>query len=291
MWFNPGYLMQTHLATRSPVPAGGRSYDGPRSRPELRTRYGERPSAALVSEIEAGNIGALFVVGGNPLLSLPDSKRTLAALKKLDVLAVADIVDNEMVQLATHVLACAGQLERAEIPYGTDIFQKDLLSQFTPAVVPPVAQRKPLWWSIGHLARRIGTDVFPGIDLDTVTEESLLDPLIDASVDPVALRASPTAVVASGPIYGWVAQNVLPQGRWRLAPEPLLNQLEQALQRSPQQLVVTSRRTLGTMNSQFRTVAPPGGALDTPQILIHPLDAQAAGVVDGGSVRVDNTHG
>ena len=45
---------------------------GPASRPELGRVVGQLPAVALVDEIEAGNLRALVVTGGNPITALPD---------------------------------------------------------------------------------------------------------------------------------------------------------------------------------------------------------------------------
>ena len=93
-------------APRRPAPA---------SRPELPRVVGQIPAVALVDEIEAGNIRALFVTGGNPLTAFPQPARLRAALRTLDVLAVVDVAENPLTALATHVLPATGQLERADI--------------------------------------------------------------------------------------------------------------------------------------------------------------------------------
>ena len=49
----------------------------------------------LADEIEAGNVRALLVIGGDPLTSLPDTGRLERAFSQLDVLAVADVVEAE----------------------------------------------------------------------------------------------------------------------------------------------------------------------------------------------------
>ncbi|MCW2621540.1 MAG: putative dehydrogenase, partial [Frankiales bacterium] len=59
MWFNPGYLVRSDLRPRPPAPPEGKVRPGPASRPHLVSRFGERPAAALVPEIEAGNVAAL----------------------------------------------------------------------------------------------------------------------------------------------------------------------------------------------------------------------------------------
>jgi anaerobic selenocysteine-containing dehydrogenase len=46
-----------------------------------------------------------------------------------------------------------------------------------------------------------------------------------------------------------------------------------------------------TMNSQLRDVAAPGGERPAPTVLLHPADAAAIGVADGGRVVVRSAHG
>ena len=53
-----------------------------RSRPELPRVLGQVPAVALADEIEAGNIRALFVTGGNPLTAFPQPARLEAALRR-----------------------------------------------------------------------------------------------------------------------------------------------------------------------------------------------------------------
>ena len=73
MWFNPGFLRRPRPPApgRRPVTSPA---DGPASRPELPDWLGEFPCAALCDEIEAGNLRALVVFGGNPLRSFPDAR-------------------------------------------------------------------------------------------------------------------------------------------------------------------------------------------------------------------------
>src|SRR4030095_6308194 len=121
--------------------------------PDLPRWAGQYPCAAMVDEIEAGNLRALLILGGNPLTAFPDPERTARAFRSLDVLAVADILDHELIALATHVLPATAQLERADLP----MIEGPSLStgtQFTEAVVAPVAERRPVWGMLGALGRR-----------------------------------------------------------------------------------------------------------------------------------------
>ena len=175
-WFNPGYLKG--MDTRSWAPSDGHPGPGPDSRPELPHRGGELPAAAIVDEIEAGNLRVLFVAGGNLVTALPDTPRLLRALAQLEVLAVADVVDNEMTAVATHVLPCAGQLERADLPHVIDTYISAVATQYTAAVVQPVAERRPMWRIFAELGERLGLALLPrGLRADQATDDDVLAPM------------------------------------------------------------------------------------------------------------------
>ena len=307
MWCNPGYLMQ--LDTRDWEAADGVPGDGPPSRPELPRRFGEWPVAGLVSEIEAGNVRALVVVGGNPVTAFPDTTRTRAALATLDTVALVDLLPTETTEYATHLLPATDQLERADLTWLLDSYQLAVAAQYTEAVVPAVADRRPPWWMFASLARGLGFSVLPGDpDPDTIDDRTVLEPLVGRSRDGAALLAAPTAVVASGAVYGWVYERVLPEGGWRLGPASLLAQLTTLLTRTrgagiptadandagtretSTGLTLVAHRRLRMMNSQFRDIAAPGAAVEQPGVLAHPdLVASLGGV--GTPVVVTSAHG
>lgn len=292
MWCNPGFLSRLDTKSLPTSPPEGLVEPGPESRPDLHGQFGELPCAALASEIEAGNVKALFVLGGNVLRSFPDSDGIRSALEALEVCAVADIVQTETTEVATHVLATTGQLERADIPVFLDAFQDRVMSQRTAAVVPPAAQRRPLWWSIGQLAARLGIDALPdGLAPDEADDEALLAPIIARSHDPGALaQATSVALAPEVERFGWLTERVAPHGRWRLAPAPLVAQLTELLAAPAPELVLIPRRMLRAMNSQFRDTLV-RGETPRPEILVHPHDAASAGIGEGSRVRVIGRHG
>ncbi len=68
-----------------------------------------------------------------------------------------------------------GQLERADMTYVTDTSFPMLVSQYTPAVIEPIGQRKAFWWIVGQLGKRMGLDFFPGFDLESGTDDRFLE--------------------------------------------------------------------------------------------------------------------
>lgn len=269
------------------VPAG----PGPASRPDLQRVAGQVPAVALVDEIEAGNVQALVVTGGNPLTALPEPDRVRAALEQLEVLAVVDVAGGELVDLATHVLPATGQLERADLTLAEHVSLTSGM-QATRAVVAPGGERRPTWWILGQLARRHGGDILFGADPDHLTDELFLSGMLGPG------PLDPDEVWANGPVptpvaveHGWVHDTMLPDGRWRIAPAVLLDRLaaREASVVGPgagPDLVLVPRREMAWSNS----VRYAGDGAE-PELRLHPDDAVRHGLVDGGRSVVASAHG
>lgn len=295
LWFHPGFLRCFDRRTLRPSAPEPVDWPRPPSRPDLPGFFGEYPCAALVDEIESGNLRALVVIGGNPANALPDTPRATAALASLDVLAVVDVVHTDTTAHATHVLPSAGQLERADVPDYVDQYYPVVASQHTAAVVAPGAERRPLWWIAASLGAHLGSSLLPdGLTLDA-TDDDLLDAYSGRGRMPLdELRAAPTAVVHEGPVRGWVHERVLPEGRWRLAPRVLrddLARVEAEWRAAPTpgedgELTLVPRRLLRTLNSQLRDVAGASGRVEAATLAMHPADAAARGLAHGDRATV-----
>src|SRR5207237_8354055 len=107
------------------------------------------------------------VLGGNPLTTLPDSDRLRRSFAALDVLAVCDIVPTETTAVATHVLPVAGQLERPDLTSFLDLYFPFPFVQYSAAVVPAPAGRRPMWRIFAGLGRRLGLQGFAEGEADT----------------------------------------------------------------------------------------------------------------------------
>ena len=105
--------------------------------------------------------------------------------------------------------------------------------QFVPAVLAPRAERRPLWWIIGQLGRRLGHRVLPGnLDVEdpAVDDDAVLDALVDGDrVAPLRALTVPirdawllletpfengrrTAIYRKSPSRGSIAPFALPIG-------------------------------------------------------------------------------
>ena len=71
------------------------------------------------------------------------------------------------------MLPCTGQLERADLQT-LDYLTPHYATQFTPALIAPPPQCRPVWWWVAKLGKRMGVPVLPELDVDTCGDEDVL---------------------------------------------------------------------------------------------------------------------
>jgi len=168
-------------------------------------------------------------------------------------------------------------------------------TQYTDAVVAPVADRRPVWWMLGQLGRRLDLDVLDGLDPDQCDDRALLARVADAGRGDAetVFAAGPRGVPGPAPSYGWVHEQVLPDGRWRLAPRVLVDRLRDELDHLDQarpEYVLTARRQLRNMNSARYEQAERRGN-EQPWVRCNPDDVARLGLTDGEAVVLTNEYG
>jgi anaerobic selenocysteine-containing dehydrogenase len=290
MWFHPGFFERLDGA---PLPVITEPFaPGPKSRPDLQSFIGDWPCAAVPDEIEAGEMHAFLNFGGAMMRSFPDANALEAALRKLDVFMTLEIIENDTSALSTHVLPTKDQLERPDVVLW-DFISSRINGNYTPAMVEPVGDRRAAWWVLSQLMRRLDYDLPFAVPDDPRSAEA----------DEQVLRA----VTASGRCSfeeltsrryvdktdelelpaPWVEDHMARFGGWQVAP-PLLVDLLAATTRAASAagaLTLIPRRQRRHINAWFTFLG------DTPDILLHPGDAEAAGVEDGRPVIIRSGRG
>ena len=106
----------------------------------------------FIEGIESGRIRAAYIMGENPARSLPQPDRVAAALKKLDLLVVQDILYTRTAAMAHFILPGAAAAEKA----GAFTNLEGRIQMFSPVVQPP-GEAKADWeilaqliWKMGH---------------------------------------------------------------------------------------------------------------------------------------------
>ena len=106
------------------------------------------PGGILADEILTpgkGQIKALFVTGGNPLITMANSEKLKKAFQHLELLVCLDILPGETCQEAHYQLPCTDPLQRPDLPFIFPLMlglQERPYMQATKAVIKPEAEQR-----------------------------------------------------------------------------------------------------------------------------------------------------
>ncbi|MBL7511906.1 molybdopterin-containing oxidoreductase family protein, partial [Frankia nepalensis] len=158
---NPGVLgggRSLREGVRGPRQPWGK---GPQPRVRgLSNLYDQLPAAALADEILTpgdGQLRALIVSGGNPLVALPDMAKSIEALSSLELLVTLDVRMTQTARLSDFLIAAPMSLERSDVTLASDLRFPKAFAQYAPAVVAPPGDLVEEWEFFWALARRMGT--------------------------------------------------------------------------------------------------------------------------------------
>lgn len=124
------------------------------------------PGAVLADEIlEEGpeRLRALFVVAGDPLVSIPGGDKLRRAFEKLDLLVSLDLFENHTGRLAHALLPTTSWLERWDVANTTLPFQTTDLAQIAGPVARAPGETREEWRIFAELAARLGASPLVGL--------------------------------------------------------------------------------------------------------------------------------
>jgi thiosulfate reductase / polysulfide reductase chain A len=169
-----GLFLPTKIAQgRIPLPPmpeseKGRADRAPGAYP-LATEEAHGLTQGLIETTASGNpdpIKGWIVYGQNILESIPTRPRTLEAMKKLEFMAVVDVLPMEQTRYADLVLPEATYLERYDPPAIVTTHKRPFVAVRQPAI-EPLYESKPGWWIAKKAAEKLGlSDYFPWSDPD-----------------------------------------------------------------------------------------------------------------------------
>ena len=124
------------------------------------------PGGLMADEILTpgkGQLKALFVTGGNPLITVPNSEKLKTAFQELELLVTLDIYQNETSSEAHYVLPCTDPLQRPDLPFIFPLMlglQQKPYMQATKAMIDPVEEQRDESSIYLDLARASGLPIF-----------------------------------------------------------------------------------------------------------------------------------
>ena len=280
---------------------------------------GALPAALMAKEIQTpgnGQIRAMLISAGNPVLSVPNGEELSEAMRKLDLLVSIDFYRTETNREADFILPATTFLEREDFPLPFLALYNTPFVQWTEPVVEPAGEARQEWEIIEAIAGRIG--VVPsssgvarllgrvGIKL---SPRSLVDLLLRTGpkgdwfglrrggLSLKKLREKPSGMILAEFLQAGVLEKKIRHRdkRVRLDPPEILADAERLAARNGHDpafpLRLIGLRELRSHNSWMHNarLLMRGGRVHAARV--HPDDARVCGVEDGKPCRISSAHG
>jgi assimilatory nitrate reductase catalytic subunit len=274
--------------------------------PRVATHEGLK-AIQMFEAIARGEIKALWVMGTNPIVSLPDADVVRAAIQKLELFVVSENVrSNDTVNSGAHVLLPA--LAWGE-KSGTVTNSERRISRQR-AFLPAPGEARPDWWIVSQVAKRLGfgaafdynsaADVFREHASLSAFENNGSRDFDIGALTALSDEAFDTLAPVQWPARSGEAEQArfFADGRFYandhkarfIAPEIPTLRTETSASRP---LRLNTGRIRDQWHTMTRTGTSPrlGQHLPEPFVEIHPADANRFGVVDDGFARVVTDYG
>jgi assimilatory nitrate reductase catalytic subunit len=275
--------------------------------PRIATHEGLK-AVQMFEAIGRGEIKALWVIGTNPAVSLPDADAARAALGKLDLFVISENVrSNDTVNAGAHVLLPAQAWGEKS---GTVTNSERRISRQRAFLAAP-GEAKPDWWIVSEVASRLGFGAAFAFDsaADVFREHAGLsafenggsrdfdigafEQLSDQEFDTMTPFMWPARKDGSQPQQRFFAEGGFfchdRRARFIASEIPTL--------RTETTAARPLRLNTGRIRDQWHTMTRTGFSprlgqhLPEPFVEVHPDDAIQSGVTDSGFARVTTDYG
>lgn len=263
------------------------------------------PLAVLPELIDAGDIKALIVLGGNPVLTAGGEAALRAAFDKLDLMVSFDIYRQTTADLSDYILPSTDWIEHMDINFMISGMQLKPYVQYAEALAPAAAERRNGWWFISRLLQLLGAASPLDAEPEQVDGHSVVDGILGMkglTVDTLRAAANNTVELEQAAPESLFERCLAhPDGKIDCFPRQFVErglfrrleaQFDMLTDESPDLLKLISLRTRYMHNSWLTNLA----RFRHGPNAINPLhmaeaDAQARGLHEGDTVRLHNDHG
>lgn len=261
---------------------------------------GALPGAMMPADLldeGPGRIRAMFVVGGNPVVSAPGGDTLIEGLEQLELMVACDLYMNETNRHAHYLLPGLTFLERPDLPlYGLTYSLMRPFMQYSEAVIAPMGEARDEYDILADIANRLGHDISAnGRPLDMFDMMLRNGPVGDKfgerdGLSFERLKKLPHGVMVelADPTENWEAKIGYPDRKLRLWHEEFDTEFANATKQADLpdgSLRLISRRDIRSMNSWMHNIDKLVRS-QKPELLMHPADAAARGICTGEQVRI-----
>jgi len=262
----------------------------------------------MVPESIPEKLKAFLVIGGNPLVSMPDSSAFTEAFKELDLLVVHDLFMTETAELAHYVLPACSHLEKWGVAYTYNVCHCLPFLLLRKKAVEPLHESWSEWKFLTELAKSLGLEeYFPwkseeelvtfelepsGLTFETLLNEKtggafyqekkyeIQEGQFRTPSGKIEIYSEEMEKVGFDPLPAYTEPEKSPQGaRWAELGEkyPLI--------------LSTGNRNLYYTHSQHRGVRTLKQGNPEPKAEIGPKTAQRYGIKDGDDIIIESDRG
>ena len=259
--------------------------------------FGEFPSAELADDITEpgeGQIGALFTLAGNPVLSSPGGRQLDNALEKLDLMVSLDMYVTATTRHADYILPPCGPLEKDHYP----LLLAPLMIRNFACYSPPVFEKedgaKADWEILYELSCAINEAKGEPTPPLTTPRQALGAMMENSSYDITLadLDAAPDGI-DFGPLYPRLPDRLKTEDkRLHCAPSPCMEDLErfraEMEEAKVSDFVVIGRRHIRNNNSWMHNSHRLIKGKNRCTLMMHPDDAERLSLGNEDIARVSN---
>ncbi|MET0361010.1 MAG: molybdopterin-dependent oxidoreductase, partial [Sphingobium sp.] len=261
--------------------------------------WGAQSSLTLLEEMTTpgeGQIKSLFLIGANPVMSMPNGLRLPEGFAQLDLMVALDLYVTESTRHADYILPVTTALEREDV---NRFFMEHMVrpfAQYVQAVIPPVGETRGEFDILRDLATRMGRGAAFAGDPFAIADAAIrggIEGKDGLSLD--RIKAAPHGLMiersrwdfdftrrighADRKIHLWSDVTAAEVARLRSAPP-----------RNPDALRFVNERRLRSINSWMHNVNKLVRS-EEPRLLIHPDDAAPRHIADGADVTLSSQWG
>lgn len=273
----------------------------------------ELPCNVMADEILTpgeGQIRALFVVGGNPVVAFPNQQKVAQALEDLDLLVAIDPWMSATSKRADYIIGPKVMLERADASLLGELYFEEAYAHYTPAIVKPRGEAIEEWEFVWELSKRLGIRLnVHGLDIpmDQRPSKYEITELLTRGSSIALAEVKERTEHSGGQIFPEARQVVMAakegaDARFQLAPSEVIAELAvvaaeqldsngvlKGLDEYP--LRLTSRRIKQFFNSSGHNLPNLQLKGTTNFAHMNPLDMDALGLSDGQLVSITSPSG
>ena len=256
---------------------------------------GELPTITFADEMlrdDEQRIRSLFVLTGNPVLSAPDGAKLDRAFERLDLMVSFDMYVTATSRHADYILPPCGPLEKDHYPFFFGPLAIRNYASYSPAIFDMPDGEKADWEIVAELSLAIMAQ--DGQDLPNIrVPRDVLDNMLQSSSAGLTLaevEAAPNGIDL-GPLQPCMAERLRTEnGKIHCAHPDFLAELQRFAasldDEQPDALRLIGRRHVRQNNSWLHNSKRLLKGPDRCTLMIHPDDAMARGLTDGGMATV-----